>query len=360
MEAGDLLAAGEGDAFGVLHFEFADVAHDFGEFSGADDGEEFEVDVEGAGVEVAGADEGVEVVDHHGLGVEHLLAAFVDSKAAADEFVVEGGGGALDDGDVGFSGDDDADAGAAASGGEEGAEGFSGGEEVGHGDGDLVLGGADEAGEDAGGAGIFEAGARIEEANGFGEVVGVVRVAVEVECTAVGAGAAWDGFTVGAAPGAVEGFGEFGLVRAFEADVDVAPAGGGGAVFFLLLFDVFDVVDDVHAAEVADGVVDDHEFSVVAAVKEGEGAEAAEAFPEGVEGVDRDAGGDEVIEEGVGGGVGAEGVIEEADVEAFAGLLFERVGDAGGAVVVVEDVDFDPDAVPGVADVAFHGIEERR
>ncbi len=110
----DLFAAGEGDSFGVGDFEAADGLHDGGEFVGADDGEEFEVDVEGARVEVAGADDGVEVVDDHGFGVEHLPASFVDAKAAADEFVIEVGGGALDDGDVGLAGDDDADADASA------------------------------------------------------------------------------------------------------------------------------------------------------------------------------------------------------------------------------------------------------
>ncbi len=60
-----------------------------------------------------------------------------------------------------------------------------------------------------------------------------------MESAAVFAGAFGDFFAVGLFPGAVEGFGEVGLLWAFEADVDIAPAGGGGFGFSFLLFERF-------------------------------------------------------------------------------------------------------------------------
>ncbi len=67
----------------------------------------------------------------------------------------------------------------------------------------------------------------------------------------------------------------------------------------------------------------------------------------------------ECVEEGAGGDVGADGVVEESDVEALAGFLLEGVGDFLTAVVVEEDVGFEPDAIFCGEDVADHGVEER-
>src|SRR5207245_1223307 len=73
------------------------------------------------------------------------------------------------------------------------------------------------------------------------------------------------GQRVDAVPDALEGFGELILLRPGEADMDVAPAGGFGAVLHFDLPDGFHIVDEVHAAEVTGDVVDDHEFAMVAA-----------------------------------------------------------------------------------------------
>ncbi len=88
LPAGDLLTVFKGNPLGMLHFIAADGLQDRGELSGANDSDEFEVDVEGTRVQVAGANDGVKTVDDHGLGVEHLVLAFVNSEAAANELIV--------------------------------------------------------------------------------------------------------------------------------------------------------------------------------------------------------------------------------------------------------------------------------
>ncbi len=223
------------------------------------------------------------------------------------------------------------------------------------------MGGAKEAREDAGGTGEFGAGTGIEEADGFGELlVGVMRSAGEVENATIGAGTARDFFALDAEPGTLERLGKLGLLRPLKADVNIAPAGGSGALLGFLLLNAFNIVDDVHPAEVTDGVIDDEEFAVIAAIKKTERTKTPKTFKQRMENMNLDPGGDEVIEERIGCHAGTDRIYENADVKPLLRLFSKRRGDMRPARIIEKDIRFQPDTTSRRPNIGNHGLQQRR
>src|SRR5690606_14719640 len=131
-----------------------------------------------------------------------------------------------------------------------------------------------------------------------------------------------------------------------EADGGVAP---GRAVA-----DVVPLVADAQAADDADARVREHELAVVA-------AQHAQRVPQRGrrEAAYVAAGAAQLVPVRVAGADAAEPVIEDEDLDAGAGTLGERAGEAAAHVVVTDDVVLEDDAALRARDDVQHRGERR-
>src|SRR5262249_28904711 len=90
-------------------------------------------------------------------------------------------------------------------------------------------------------------------------------------------------------PGPVKALGDLPLLWPDEANVNVPPADGTRKRSALPAGQVR-LVEQVHAAEIRDLVVDDEQLAVVAAVKDLKDSHPPQRFPEGMKGMDLDPG----------------------------------------------------------------------
>src|SRR5262245_49738246 len=81
-------------------------------------------------------------------------------------------------------------------------------------------------------------------------------------------------------PGAVETLSDFRLLRTTQTHVHVPPARRGGQRFLAILNNARPLIDDIHAAEIGDAVVNDQQLAMVAPVENPQHGETPKRLPE--------------------------------------------------------------------------------
>ncbi len=326
-EVGDGGFAGFLEVVGEHAFDAADEGGVGGE------GGDFEIETEGAVVEICGADGNVDVGEED-LLMEEALRETEEADAGGDGGLVEGEGGEVDEKVVGLLGKEDADIDSAQGGGLEGGEDAIVGDEVGRGDPEAFVGEAGGLDDEElpgvvgiGGAGGHDLEALVGGAGEglggyFGDVVGGPEPVLEKD--------ELDGLHGGTA----------------EAEVGVTPSAEAFASA-----EVF--VADIQSAHEGFAAVDDDDLAVVAKVQ----LEARPPVAVGAEGAGLDAGLLHFAQVGLGEFVGTELVEEEVDAHAFPCPFDEGVLEAGADPVAFDDEEIDEDVAVGLRDGAEEGVE---
>ena len=298
---------------------------------------ELEVDEERSDVEVPGANEREGVVHGHRFGVQDPVFVEVEADARFEEVLVVGTTRGSDEAVVRALGDDDADIDASEGCDLEGLKERLVWDEVRRGHDDaalrLVEGGVHE---------LAEGGGVVGRAGGDDLERDVARGLDRILQYLVGEVVPGGLFPIA---------GEDGLERAdggaLDAEADVAPCAESlGAVVG---------VDNVLRAGEGERVVDDRELAVVAEVDTRDGP-AEEA--DGEHGVARDAGVPEPRSEGLEHRTGADGVHEEAALDASFRGARERIADAHAGLVAREDVVEEVGGALGVVDRVHELVDE--
>ena len=304
-----------------------DLLHGLGEDGVVDGDVGLGVAAHGAVGEVDRADGGPDLVDDHGLGVEHACLVFEDLDAALEQFAVMEPGGAQDrvDVDVG-AGDDHAHIDAALGGRHQGPADLAVGNKIGVLDPDAFAGGLDGHVEEKLGHGTLVAARGGDDLglHGAGGVdLGELGLAVE-------------DFAGGVHPVLQKDALQLGGHGALHAGGQIAPFIGVAGVAFPALV-------EAKPADVANPAVDDDDLAVGAVAGLVKGVE-----PDRLVDAELDARGLHLVLQAA--EARAQAVDQDADFDPRSRPLGQGGGKEPADGVPGEDVEFDVDAVAGVGD----------
>src|SRR5438874_6883768 len=116
--------------------------------------------------------------------------------------------------------------------------------------------------------------------------------------------------------------------------MNVAPTGGHREMFGRCNQSGTSLSDEIHAAEIGHPIIDDQEFPMIAPVEHAQDGKTVKGFPDGMEAMNLDSRLLHLAEECRRGGLTADGIVQNADVEAPAGALLKclRHGTAGNVI----------------------------
>src|SRR5207244_12979701 len=118
------------------------------------------------------------------------------------------------------------------------------------------------------------------------------------------------------------------LTGAAQAQVDVAPAKRLQPALLSAAANVAPRIDQVHAAEIGDPVVDDNQLAMIAAIEDAEERKPPQRFPQRMEGMHPDAGRLHPPEESCRRKAATDRIVKDAHVKPRPGSLRQGLGDS--------------------------------
>src|SRR5438552_18986673 len=102
------------------------------------------------------------------------------------------------------------------------------------------------------------------------------------------------------------------------------------------------LIDEIHAAEISDAVINHYQFSVIPSVQDTQNGKAVKGFPERMKGMNLDPRLLHLGEEDGRGSLTADRIVKDAHIQPRAGAFLEGLCHGGAGDVIEKNVTFHP------------------